>query len=530
MLRSLSIYFLCFMNLGLYAQWPVIHNLGYQFVIPNYLVETYDKGFISTFDYKRSNSQFSSSAIFKMDVNGNQLWKKELNNENNYLQINGFALAENGSLAFCGHTYKYEDVRDVYIMKLNPCMEVSWCKVFRTPGVDDVADEMVYCPVDSSFIMTKWTDSSTETIRLMKVDSDGELIWDNLYAFNNPNFVGAFPLRLTYCQNDNSVIFSGFVDVQIDSLYWYQPYWFKISSEGEMLWERYNVPDSLFGHGFSSREPMFPADTVVVAPVLSYSGKSGYVKMNYLTGEFKEYNELYQPDSTLYGTLCVSTYLNDHIYTSIQYFTTGSNGIGCSSIQKTEINGSLIGETILPVNYTAVAYDLYPTSDDKLFLTASHLINQSDFMVIKYNENLEYDSIYTRPFNYDTLCQDAITSGTIQMNCDIVTGTIYFLISDKQVLDIYPNPTDDYCVIKLPEYLHEEKQFGLFTQTSNTSDYVKNCSLQVYDINGELVSQIAWPDHSKELLLNTSEWNSGLYIVRILKENNLIASGKILVN
>lgn len=531
MLRSLFIALLSILNLTLSAQWPVIHEHGYEYVLPNYLIETYDKGFISTFDFKRSNSQFGSSAIFKMDVNGNQLWKKELNNENNYLQINGFALAENGCLAFCGHTYKYEDVRDVYIMKLDPCMNVLWCKIFRTPGIDDAADEMVYCPLDSSFILTKWTDSPTETIRLMKIDNNGDLIWDNVYAFNNPNFAGVFPLRLSYCQNDNSIIFSGMVSVSMDTLgYWLQPYWFKSNLEGDLLWERYNIPDSMYVTGLATREPMFPNDTEVLAPVLSFPYNSGLVKMNYSTGQFIDYNEFYKPDSTMYGTICSSAYLNEHVYSGIQYFTTGINGLGSTALQKTEIDGSLISETILPVDFTSVVYDICPTSDQKLFLSATHLLNESDFMVIKYNQDLQYDSTYTRHINYDTLCPDAITSGTIQMNCDVVTGTDDYVISEKRVLDIYPNPTDTYCVVKLPEFFSEEKQYGLLTRTSSKSDYVKNCNLQVYDLNGELVYQRLWPDHSKEQLLNTKHWKPGMYIVRITKDNKLIVSGKILVN
>lgn len=523
-------FLICFITINSYAQWPSLHGTEYYVAIPNHLNESYDSAFICTYDFEKWNGLPSSSGFIKVDVNGNQLWKKELNNENKILQINGFAQAEDGSVAFCGHTFKYDDLRDLYIMKLNTCMESIWCKIFRTTGIDDYADEIVYIPYDSSFILTEWTYSQTETIRLIKFNFEGEVMWNNVYSYATPEHGTVLPFRLSYCDYDTSVLLSGIVYVKQDSVYRIQPYWLKVKSDGDMMWERYIIPDSAFVSGFSSRQPVFPTGGEVIAPALSSEyNSSTLIRMNYLDGSFINLRTLYQPDSSLYGVLNSMILLNNNIYAGVQYFTTGYNGIGNSSLQKNDLDGNLIQETLLPFDFTAVTYNICSSKDNKILLSTSHTLDYEGYMLIKYNQDLEYDSIYTRPFNYDYLCEEAITSGTIQMNCDVITDTENLLFEKRPVLNIYPNPTSGYTVVTLPQFSREEKELNLFNQTSFNSNYIRNLNYEVYNLHGDRTEQGKWPDNSRELIFNTTEWISGIYFVRVIKENKLITTGKLIV-
>jgi hypothetical protein len=74
--------------------------------------------------------------------------------------------------------------------------------------------------------------------------------------------------------------------------------------------------------------------------------------------------------------------------------------------------GNLLNYKVLvQSNYTS---ELAVTFDGKLLYASNTLQNDEfDVYLTKLNQNLEDDTIYTRPFTYDSLCPYQIVSDTI---------------------------------------------------------------------------------------------------------------------
>ena len=84
---------------------------------------------------------------------------------------------------------------------------------------------------------------------------------------------------------------------------------------------------------------------------------------------------------------------------------------------------------------------------------------------------------------------------------DIEKSPVTIVRDQERAFDIYPNPAKDYLVIEIPEELRSNTQVSVF----NTS------GICVYK-NTEI-------DHSK-ILINTSEFITGLYIIKLENKSN----------
>lgn len=510
------------------AQWPVVYGQEYYWSNPNHTRETYDKGFIVTFDYQTNPGMAYNSALLKVDINGNLLWKKVMGNQSKNMQIRGISVVNDGGIIISGRTWLYNDDQDPFIMKLNACMEPEWCNIYSTPGLEDFADQIIYLNEENVFITSFLNNSSNERIHLLKIDSTGVTIWKNVYA-NNPDYISEMSEELAYSAIDTSLVLSGFVYAYEDSsgMYCAQPYWSKINTNGEFKWELYHIPDSSFTYGIARRKPLVSGNGKITAPAITtYHGHLAYIDKD---GNYQWIKTLYQPDTAI--TMCVNSacILNDKIYLGVQYFKTGFDALGKGVLQKNDTLGNFIDEVILPVDFTAVIYDICTTNDSKLLISASHNLNAMDFMLIKYNENLEYDSIYTYPYIYDSLCYGGITSGSIEMACDAITGITNEISKGLPALKLAPNPADEYTVVYLPETIATNNTQGIFDVTTYRSDYVKNLSMDVFDINGRLIYSNPWPEDKKEWVLNTTGWKSGLYMIRIFNNERIISTGKLMI-
>lgn len=528
-MRNLLLLLLSIISVTANAQWPV-YGQEYYDAEPVYIRETYDKGFIVTFDYQQTTISAFNSGFIKVDINGNFLWKKVMANQSKYIQVRGICVQKDGGIIISGRTCLYDDYQDPFILKLNACMETEWCNIYNTPGREDLADEIIYLPTENSCMVSLCdaTDNSEGRIQLMKIDSTGKTIWRNVYA-NNPDLMSPLPINLDYSANDASAVFSALLWAYEDStgMYCLQPYWSKINTRGDFLWERYHIPDSSFTYGTVRQRPLFANDGNIIAPVNSYY-HSHLVNMD-KEGNFKWINTLYQPDTAITSCINSASILHDYVYLGVQYFKTGVDPTGKGVLQKNDTLGNLVGEAVFPVDFTTIIADICATTDNKLMIAAVNDLDLMEFMLIKYNENLEYDSIYTRPITYDSLCPGGITSGTIEMSCNIITGLGSQTKRGLSTLTLAPNPADEFTIVYLPETIAANEAQGVLNVTTYRSEYVKDLAMDVYDINGRQVYSNPWPDNTKEQVLSTSDWKPGIYMIRIYNHEHIISTGKLMV-
>lgn len=529
-MRNLLLLIFSIISVTANAQWPV-YGQEYYWAYPNHTREMYDKGFIVTFDFEQTPGLAYNSALLKVDINGNLLWKKVMANQSKYIQIRGICAQKDGGIVISGRTCLYDDYQDPFIMKLNACMETEWCNIYNTPGREDLADEIIFLPTENSCMVSLGdaTDNTEGRVQLMKIDSTGKTIWRNIYA-NNPDLMGALPTCMDYSAKDTSAVLSAVIWAYEDSsgMYCLQPYWSKINARGDFKWERYHIPDSSFTYGIERRRPLFTNAGNIIAPVSSYY-HSHLVNMD-KEGNFKWINTLYQPDTAITSCINSASILHNYIYLGVQYFKTGyDDGIGKGVLQKNDTLGNLIREAVIPVDFTTIISDICATSDNKLMITAVNDLDLLEFMLIKYNENLEYDSINTQPITYDSLCPGGITSGTIEMSCNVITGLGSQSNKGLSTLMLAPNPADEFTIVYLPETIAANETQGMFNVTTFRSEYVKGLTMDVYDINGRQVYISPWPDNTKEQVLSTSDWRPGIYLIRVYNHERVISTGKLMV-
>lgn len=497
---------------------------------PYQLIETDDHGFVVVYEFQDYQGSPLNSAILKVDVNGNLLWKKLMGNDSKHLQLNGIAKSPDGGYVLSGWTCLIDDYSDPFILKVNSCFETEWCKIYKTNYIDDLAGEIVQIPGENAYITYFFYNQNVhERISIIKIDLEGNTIWKNNYS-NNPIYISELALGLGYSEQDTSVLLRGIVYAYEDSssMYALQPYWLKVDTDGFMQWEIFHIPDSSFTYGVSARKPIFLQDSNIILPATQIPSTGKLIKIN-SEGNFKWLKTLHHPDTVLAVDLNSTAILNNNIYVGAQYFVTGEEYVGYASIIKNDTSGNFISQCIIPTNFTSVIYSLLATSDSKLVISASHDYNDMDFMLIKYNEALEYDTINSQFYDYDSLCPYAITPDEIEMNCDIVTDVTDLETGNFSGIKFAPNPADLFTIITLPETITSEEPTGFFNVKSYRADYVKELKLAVYNINGRLVYASPWPDNTKEKVLFTSDWEIGMYLIKITKGEQLLLSGKLMV-
>lgn len=515
-----------------FCQWPQVFGTEYYWATPNHTREAYDKGFLLTLDFEPQQYTPYGSCIIKTDINGNQLWKKQIGNSSKHLEIKGITFDAENNIYISGGTAQFDQQRDPFIMKLNPCMEVEWCKIYRSPDLDDLANEIVYISALNTFIVNFIYVRANDNIRLMNIDPEGDEIWSNYYCFS-PDYTGTMPIGICHFSVDTSVILYGFTYSRIEntSNFELEPYWLKVAHDGNFLWENYRLPDTVFFRGTAKEEPILLNSNALITGVtetgVDPDGK--LVRLNFENGNYEWIQTLHEPDTA--SKVCVNSCstMNGNIYTGVQYFVTGYDPTGHGSLQKNDSLGNFLLETIMPVDFTTVIEDICPTHDNKLMVSATHSLVQNDVMLIKYTEDLVYDSLNTAQVTYDSLCPTTITSGTVELACNIITGLKNKSKRGISKLSIAPNPADDYAVIYLPETIETGIRQGVMDVTTFRSDYVKNLTIEVVNINGQTIHTASWPDNIKEQVLTVADWNPGLYLIQIRNQNRILSTGKLLV-
>ncbi|MBK6965891.1 MAG: T9SS type A sorting domain-containing protein [Bacteroidales bacterium] len=296
--------------------------------------------------------------------------------------------------------------------------------------------------------------------------------------------------------------------------------------DGTIRWEFYSVPDSPYNDFSGLRDqPVVTDNGSVITPIFS---PAGLLKLD-SGGHFQSVYPVHIPDTMIAGAVnSMELFQKNRLLIGLQNFQTGYDGLGNGVLQMTDTTGNVIRAALLPVSFPAIIYDIHETSDNKIVILASHSLNGKDFMLIKYNENLEYDSLYLNPGRYDWRCEEAVISNTIEIDCTDY-GVEEIVENGVVQLQILPNPACDIALIRLPEAISTNENQGAFIINSIKQDYIRNLKIEIYDLNGKLILQSQWPDNTEDQIFNISSWNEGLYLIRITNPNEMIATGKLVI-
>lgn len=518
--------FLVILQINTVAQeWVRYYGQGQKTVCVN-VINDYDNGQV----IGGMINNYTYSWIIKIDINGNILWDKRFGNGEYSCGLGNVEKTSDGGYIVCGTWQKEDPDFDVFILKLTACAEIEWCKTLYTPGHYELCGKIKTTPEGDYILTANYFETNPfSRTSLFKFNSSGNLIWQQFY-----------PLDSVYYQDD-------VMDFTVDSsgylitAFRYAPdsgtvspivnrsYFFKTDTAGVKQWELvygtnkhyFSVPWSTTSN--SSGDYIHSCTHSAAGtnnPALIFVDKTGSnsTDKDILTGNsnfcgFQGLATLDETNIILFGGL----WDNNHVWTDFAL--------------KTDNLGNLIKQKALTSTSNSYCSSI-KTIDNKFIAVANDVYNNSwRIVAIKVNSNLEYDSIYTQPFTYDSLCPHPIVSDTVDPNCDnvIVSVDEPFIKPETTQLKVYPNPTDKMLTVELPKYLVVSNTSGNIPPTTIYHQW-SSAMLQAIDLRGKIVLQQEVANTGVPLQVDVSRLPTGIYQFSLLYKGNRVAGNKVVVN
>jgi len=193
--------------------------------------------------------------------------------------------------------------------------------------------------------------------------------------------------------------------------------------------------------------------------------------------------------------------------------------------------GNLLNSTVLMQDlYTSILEVAY---DGKLvYASNTYQNNQFDFYLSKLNQNLEDDTLYTRPFTYDSLCPYQIVSDTIlQDDCGLIVGieeedkTVRRYDDKIKGLTLYPNPASGVLSVECLG-LSEFEDLELLIYDVFGRSVVANIISSPMEAGGRegggAGGEMSWT-------IDVSSLPPGIYLAVVREGTSIVASGKFVV-
>jgi len=425
-----------------------------------------------------------------------------------------------------GSTNKYDPGGggDPYIMKLNSCGELEWCKVINTPGVYDYAEKVKQTQEGQYVVLTSYSDPNIyNRIQLFKINSAGDLLWKRNYL--PPS--GAFDDDGT----DLIILNDGYV---VTGTCYYpdpghpggyeRPYIFKTDTAGNLQWQL--VYGSISGfHGFiGDINPTIHSSTGNLYNDCIHSNSCDKLALIKCLGTG---NESYYQD--LYPQTCPGgggpiNFLNDSTF--VAYVGGTINNIEYGKW----INTDTLGQERFckPFNdiWISKTECSIITFDDKI-VSLSH--SGTYMYLYKLNQNFDYDSVYTRSYVYDSACPHPVVSDTISLDCGLIVNVNEpFVHPEKTRLTVFPNPATNSLYINFPQFLNLSS--GLNNNSQTIYNPWESTVLEAYSINGNIVFSQEIPINQDHLELNVTSWPRGIYLFRLVYSTQTVSSEKVILN
>ncbi|MBI9034619.1 MAG: T9SS type A sorting domain-containing protein [Bacteroidales bacterium] len=478
----------------------------------------------------------SHNWILKTDINGEVLWVKRMGEEGAVAGGVNFDVNLSGDVFIAGAYSGYDTSLDPYVYKINACGEKEWCWVYQTGNHYDSGSRIVATPDGGCAAILKYIDHRPDTnrIALARFSAEGELLWINHYEGTDSLVHSEDEAFLRYIEGSGFLISGAcyFEDIPPPHYWWLHPYYIKTDLEGNMQWESTllnHIPDE-GGEGFASL--VNSRGDYYYSSIRHHYRDQGWVpaliKMDTL-GNFEYVQDLaegvYQ-----YLQFYRIEWVNDSIIAGTADFANEESNT-CTQAILVDTLGNIIKQKCLLEQGGYSAW-MDKTFDGKLLYMTNTIDENDEFDVYLYklNQELEYDSIYTQPFEYDYLCDHPIVEDTLDMeNCTLWLDAGPIIRQERPELKVYPNPAKDFLVIRLPEYYSVSYQGELFKTTHTNYQYQKNAVLQIFNLNGQLMHEEKLQSAQTQSTLNVSNWQGGMYVVRLLVSGQRYGSVKFLV-
>ena len=494
--------------------WPKIHS-G---LFPRSLSESYDMGFLLA----GPQESYKLSSVLKTDINGNLLWSKTIGNNQNLCIISSVETTHDEGLIISGLTNKFDVYGDPFLLKYNSCGELEWCTVINTPSIDDYAKYAMETTTNEVVLLTIYSaPNPNHHTQLFKFNSSGGLIWRQNYPTQGNAFEDS-PIKLFL--DNNAYLISAmcyYPDPGIPGGY-ERPYYISTDTAGNVIWRLVYGSGNGY-HGFPFYSPL-KSTTGFFYDIGWHSNNCDKPAMFKFSASGEE---LYFQD--LFPEVCPGgcsemNFLNDSTLVVMVGGTV--NGVQTKRWIKTDTNGITRQFVIFPQGWMNGTEHSVISYDNKIVSSSS--MSSTNYFY-KLNSNLEFDSIYTIPRVYDSLCPYAIVSDTIDPDCGLVVG-----IQEPETnpaafsLRVYPNPATNMLTVEIPRYLQKRTGPEDF-RVSTVYHQWGTAQVEVYGLRGIKIMELGVNQGESAQKIDVSQWQPGLYIFRLMFRGECVGNEKVVV-
>ena len=504
--------------------WPKIYTGMNAWA--DWVIQTYDKGYVIL--GTKTNNKIGW--IIKTDINGNILWDKKLGSGQYTIYPMNIEQTMDNGFIIGGTTMQIGNQEDAFILKLNTCAELEWCKIIYTPTIHDDLGWCVKPTLDGGYLLLgSYNDPNPKNrINLFRFDGNGQLLWHYSYP----------PDSLLFDDDADDILVDTDGFLLSGSGYYpgpgippgygaIRPYYIKTDTSGITLWKTiYGEGTYYWGHAFQ---------TIKGANNNYYSA----ARHNDTTGnDYPALVKLFHNGDTSYSVnltqnsyLGIATTINIKDDTSLILGIAWSpdNGPGPVGLVKTDTLGNVL-QSITFLNNDVTIAATAKSFDNKYFSVSTLYTPSGHIYAWKVNKNLVYDSIYHHPFVYDSLCSYPIESDTIVPNCDLIVDVQEPIENPETTnLKVFPNPGKTYITIELPKYLKLNSGISNFQSTTIYHQW-KSTILEAFDLNGRQVFQKEIPRDQTQLEIDVSIWSRGMYFFRLIYNKQMVAGEKVIID
>jgi hypothetical protein len=308
---------------------------------------------------------------------------------------------------------------------------------------------------------------------------------------------------------------------------WIRHNFIKTDTAGNQIWNLiYGANDYYYGWPWTAKKSSTGSYYEVGNHIIIPTGYApAFVKV--LHDGTQSYNSTLLSGTT-YGGLSSIDFLNDSLMVMVGGWTI--NDTSHDAFFKTDTLGNV--KKIEEIFHISNSYiNATKTFDDKFVAVGNDATGGSwKIYAVKVNSELEYDSIYTQPFTYDSFCPHPIVSDTVNPDCENVFVGIDepFKNPETTRLKVYPNPAKDKITVEMPKYLVVTNTGGAISSTTVYHRW-KSVILEVYDLFGRKVLEKEIPRPQSQAELDVSYWQRGMYYFRLVYGDAMVAGEKVIV-
>ncbi len=521
---------------SLYCQtWPKVYLQNTR-TYPLSVIDCYDRGYLIGGWFITSDGLPINGLLIKTDCNGDILWYKRLGDYNEISGVFDVNQTNDGGFIISGATKKTDIGGDPFIMKLNACGEREWCRIYKI-GQEKFEVAISIEQIPSGYVALVYNGYdifSKENTYLYKLDQNGDMVWQQLYGQKDTLMIGTEG-RDMIVTPDNHYLITGdcyYPDPDSVEPKYLRPVIIKVDSLGgaewELPWSRVNGT-SFHGEGYGSiidnNQNIYSCGRHIESSTTPPGDRPTMLKTD-SSGNEISYHDLV-PDSWQAVFSDINWFKDSTIELNGAWVMTygGESQIGVFKVDR-------IGNILDSTNIQKTDYcfsDAIIDKDNKLFLVQPK--SEGGFYrtyAWKLNSDLEYDTLYTQPLVYDSLCPHPIASDTIPLNCIIVGIDEPFQNPETGKLRVYPNPARDKLHLVIPDQIKTRSDTPVFDLTTVYHQW-HSALVEIYDLFGRRMYSKEVFQPEKEMEVDVSTWQKGMYMVRLVYNGRTVASEKVVI-